>query len=77
MAGGVQEKRVDMWTKLARAVFYTVLATVPVIGASDYGTYSRPQLNMWERVLVSIALAVLVAAIGETVIFVLKRSRHP
>ena len=52
-------------------------ATVPIIGASDYGSSGLLVLDgLWARIVVSILLAAIVAGIGEAAIRLARKLRH-
>ncbi len=53
------------------------LLAVPIVGSSGYG--APPHLlftNIWQRLLVSIVLAAIVAVVGEMVLRVVTRFRR-
>jgi hypothetical protein len=52
-------------------------ALIPIIGASDYGSFGGFEFtNLWQRLLFSVLAAVIVAVIGEIALRVLTRFRH-
>ena len=59
-----------------RGGLYIVLALLPIIGAYDYGSAEPSQVGFWERLLVSLALAAVIAIVGEATLFFFRARRH-
>ncbi len=67
-----------MWTPVVRLISYVVLAAVtsPIVGAYDYGTYADEPQNLWSRLILTLALAVIITVIGEAGLRIARRLRR-
>jgi len=65
-----------IWSRVMRAGLYVVLATLPIIGAYDYGSSEGVQHSLWEPLVLSVILAAIIAVIGEATLFLVRKWRH-
>lgn len=67
-----------MWPLLARAGGYVALtaASAPIVTGYDYGSYYGDPRSLWTRLIISVALAAIVAIIGETALRISRKFRR-
>ncbi len=61
---------------LLRLLAYVALASVPVLGAYDYGTSDPSRFNIWVRLGMTLAIAAVITAVGEIVVLLVEKRRR-